>query len=1107
MDDQTDRIKRIKGKPQAKTVAALVGKKVKGIDYWQYEENVIEGHLENGLTVNGVPMNWEYDGPEKPLDDAIKKLIKKMRNRNANKEVTQAKAKVRKQVIKATASGQTQAAIDIIKAQVVTLTDDQATDIFETSRDEWVNKLQDIKHFNNPPPVAGTIRTAVFYPNMALMTNQIGNWWKQDRTSTQSGLSAMGRGGPDTGVGDSKGMMFHSAGSALAPDRPNLEMDEQSRRRRRDGRISARQARERGRDERFPTDDELSAEKYAQKITQTRPFNYPSMYLPEDHPQYEEWFRTYATLGYKHSTAGPPIHFPEPKPTFDEDNQIWTFWGDMREDKSDKQAAFDEWDRFRQAWDDYEVRDQRRAHEQYQGQKREFDRKRFTGPSQVGKQYMNWLGKDTYLEELKDQNNWSKYSDPESTFRFPDEIQEDPHHLYTIGHGDHTSAPCGGVRWLNPFYIVIYSKLGLCYIKNGDSLTYFGKLPYKASRGSILIPAYKDEYRRKDFVPDIDGQGLFMENKTKRKSDDRPGAGMVHSSTDRVTGDENWTAKYMYANDILNLEGYSTIGSGANPEEGGFIHVGSGSGPWSVFPTFWDAGLKIADIHTIDKFKRLTKGNGTIGLNNILMRNDPYNVNYGSTEYFTKKSIDEMNISDDGIDVINRVVRTINQFQKLKPLFVQNVDPSLILNGTISSELKSDTGYNIVRDHPLLNKMDLAEAVNPLVVVDGAFYLVEGTDRLNAQGEYEYYIYPTNTNYETPVAKFIPAEVDIIKAQRYPLPFWTNIEALTTKENESENFAFDQMASICKDWALGQKEITDLEMNQVANLDRSQFTDWDWQVIPDYEVYRKTQFSGDKLDDLQVMGREWLNGLTDYDGGEATVRYTSIDHWATTEPIGITVTISGLVYKEMKTEIYHNVHLKPLGIFNNKVKLNELFSSKRSPISYKDITWGRNTERLEMMSLVPTFQVILNDWFNLDEFIKVFGSEDIESVKEKYNIKMGSFMEPHDTHLIQDHSMKGMKRIDEVAYRTRGNVLYDIQDKEKKTPVGKIVGDDKILWKDGPTHYQHLHKIIKNYKGWKIDKIPLSVMTHPHHFIQRGGELVRRLGVESLDQEVYGPRL
>ena len=366
------------------------------------------------------------------------------------------------------------------------------------------------------------------------------------------------------------------------------------------------------------------------------------------------------------------------------------------------------------------------------------------GDRRMDGNYHLWADKDKIVELAKDETNWSQLSDPKNGTRYPEEIDEDPHHLYTIGTGD-TTAPWKGTRLLNPFYIVIYTGLGLAYIKNKNTLQYFGKLPYVATEYGTVNFKYSETMGWQDFVRDVTGSGVFMTNPELEEVEWEK-TNPYHQYRDEDEGMRLNRDKYYYINDLLNL--YS------NYKHDGYS-LGSGNGPWSIMPQFWGAsfkmwGPKMGEEKDVGNFRQFQ-----LGINSIVLDADPYNtIHSGSKKDSFENQINQINQS--------KVVAVVEQYLKLKDLYKQNCEPIEVLNGTKFSGLDDNwaiaspqilKNWNMWGTHPLEKYRNIAvdwagyrpqeritydnnaERVMPLICIEGGFFRVGtiGTD---------YYAYP-----------------------------------------------------------------------------------------------------------------------------------------------------------------------------------------------------------------------------------------------------------------------------------------------------------------------------------------------------------------------------
>ena len=368
--------------------------------------------------------------------------------------------------------------------------------------------------------------------------------------------------------------------------------------------------------------------------------------------------------------------------------------------------------------------------------------------------YHLWADSKELTELSKQEDKWNDLSNPRSTTRYPEEIDEDPHHLFSLGDGD-TTAPWKGMRLLNPFYIVIYTGLGLCYIKNETSLQYFGKLPYVATEFGHVNFKYAETMGPFDFVRDIDQAGMFGGTPELEEQEWSEDLHDYENATESGMGVD--TERYTFANDILNLYSKYRIG-----EVGGKrIQVASGNGPWSIFPQFWGGEWKMwGDLESTQRSKEAGGlRHFEIGLNNIIKDADPYNTIHSGPIQQEKGKIWRKDYKN---AEFSRIIQTIEQFIKLKTIYKQNATPEQILSGERSSELEKDISadgakilknWNLWNVHPLqrYKRMPMdwigyrpfsfqdweygEKHIVPLLCVEGGFFRVGTIDD-------DYYLYP-----------------------------------------------------------------------------------------------------------------------------------------------------------------------------------------------------------------------------------------------------------------------------------------------------------------------------------------------------------------------------
>jgi hypothetical protein len=377
--------------------------------------------------------------------------------------------------------------------------------------------------------------------------------------------------------------------------------------------------------------------------------------------------------------------------------------------------------------------------------------------------HLLWADKEKIINEAKDEGNWTALSDPKSNKRYPEEEDEDPHHLFTIGSDPETTAPWKGMRLLNPFYIVIYTGLGLAYIKNKNSLQYFGKLPYVATEFGQVNFKYSEVMGWQDFVRDVElaDTDRSRPNEETGADDGRMGLGTIITGkpeletiewerpVEEEEGERINRDKYVYANDLLNL--YS------NFKHDGYT-MGSGNGPWSVFAQFWNGGFKLwgSRKYKTDGTKNYHFREFQLGINNIVLDADPYNLIHTGAKKRGEKDPDEFESEQ-----MSRVVAVVEQYQKLKDIYKQNSTPDQILSGEKFSALEENwkhaspkilKNWNMWGTHPLEKyrsmptdwvgyrpheprHYDSWETPVPLVMIEGGFF------RVGTIGD-DYYAYP-----------------------------------------------------------------------------------------------------------------------------------------------------------------------------------------------------------------------------------------------------------------------------------------------------------------------------------------------------------------------------
>jgi len=962
MSEEEEYVTKVVGKVRKATLDELTGKLVNGEPYFEWEVRQIRAMFEKGDSVANA-----------------KKKVSKHRNYYRKQEVKQVQAKVAKQVKVAVENELDPKMIEAIKAQVPQpkyATKEEAQAEFERLREEWVAKLQNYKYFENPPPVVGPVEVGVFYPNIALMNVAIMGWDKQDKTSTFKSFSS----GMEADQGN-RAQMAHAAGAIRGPvNFPDSDPGDfyklPSRTRQWIDHVYQRYG--------------VGGWDYQGQVLEGTNVQNAQSNLDKKRMMY------YATMGFKHSTKGAPIHFPIPKPLWEdettwkhpdfldealEDNPTIYDFNTEKERKGAYNRVIENWRRYKVAWDwgenarNWDIIPPASG---LQGARRGRVQQRPQIPK--NKRYYKWLDSEFYLEQLKDEANWDMFNGGQ-TIRLPEETQEDPHGSYSIGQGEgegygsqhrhdprkptgvgsvalttedlyRNKAPLGDIRWLNPFYIVNFTRLGLCYIVNHRTLLnettntrfkeekhliYFGKLPYKvtASR-DIQVERLREINKRHHFVKDLDVKGLFMGADSESK----------YIKKINEYEDQEFLA---YANDILNLDAYGKIGEKGQDQ----IKVACGSGHWITEPTFWRAG-PILHGDASNVVQTLSKGEVVLGVNNLLEEVNPYNI---------VKEEDDANVNYDFIGdqtsrmdgqkrstthMINRVVQTILQFNQLRGIFKQNTTPAQIRNGEATGTIEGTPDKHWADDsnHPLGRPGDAApDDEDMIVMVAGAFYGCQTTlgKRRALDDIITAIIYPVeikekyDTDYSedtgeaTYAVKRVGENIARLKdevlarliAQRSPLPIWSTMEALTTKARHIDNFAWDQLASIGTQWCLRQT-IEECENNQLAWLSWSDFDITGEKPPP---TYAKDQMvgpgGGTEPTGFSTMCYEWLSGLDnahkphypgyavqypDPDGGddldedpnpqdtdEALTKEFSISHWAYEDDLGFLVNVGGFV--------------------------------------------------------------------------------------------------------------------------------------------------------------------------------------------------------------------
>ena len=522
-------------------------------------------------------------------------------------------------------------------------------------------------------------------------------------------------------------------------------------------------------------------------------------------------------------------------------------------------------------------------------------------------------------------------------------------------------------------------------------------------------------------------------------------------------------------------------------------------------------------------FYTLSKGEVVLGVNNLLQEVNPYNIakeedTVEDTSLFQNYDTQKRSTTH----MINRVVQTVLQFNQLRGIFKQNTTPAQIRNGEATGTIQGNPEEHWAdhTEHPIGQGIEFHNEDNAVLMVSGAFYgcsTYQGS-RL-AYDEKWATIYPISIDGTTITRTgpdFATLKVDVLKRlgeQRYPLPIWSTMEALTTKARDLDNYPWDQLASIGGKWAMRQT-IEELSNNQLAHL----FTT-DFHITGEKppRTYAKDQFVDPQP--FTTMCYEWLSGVdnthkpdedpdSDSDENEyideALTSHFTISHWAYKQPMTFTVNVGGFIWKaEGYIETMGTQGERVVGCFHSGAKVAEIFSATDTKsVDHTDIIWGNN---MDLMGFNPhafnrdhaRFQV--HDWMDPKQVAPLVDNSLARLSNADAAQKLGQFrVDP--THTLRRYADGKTVRVDTALYRTDADkYLYDIQRggsiaHNPAHRVGQIVGTG-VVWQSPQHQYEHLQRNYDKFqktkaKAGNLDALPLSPLTHPYHFVAVGGQVL-----------------